>query len=114
MSTVFGFVPTFRSHGLSEVFLIAMVNVTVVPGGNVVPLSGLTVTSMSESAQTAPLALVDGLAEDDELADAVGDGVPEGDGDATGSAPDEHERSSMKNTINTTNAARPTSRRRRQ
>ena len=69
---------------------------------------------MSESEQIAPLALVDGLADVDELADADGDGEDDGVGDATGSVPDEQERRSMKNTINTTRAASPTSRRRRQ
>lgn len=114
MSTVFGLVPTLRSQGLSEMFLIAIVKVIAVPAANAVPLSGLTVTSMSESEQIAPLALVDGLADVDELADADGDGEDDGVGDATGSVPDEQERRSMKNTINTTRAASPTSRRRRQ
>ncbi len=107
-----GFVPTFREHGLSEIFLIAIVNVIAVAGGNDVPLSGLTVTSISESVQAAPLALGDGLGEADELtlAEAVGDG----DDAAVGSGSDEPKRNTMNSTIRTTSAPSPTSRRRRQ
>lgn len=112
--TVLGFVPTLRSHALSEMFLIDMVNVIGDPDGNDVPLSGFTVTSMSESLQAAPVTELDGLADDDELAEADADAVGEGDGAAVGAGSDEHERSSMKNTMRTTRAPRPTSRRRRQ
>ena len=63
-------------------FLIDMVKVIGVPAGNEVPLSGLTVTSMSESEHAAPLAELEGLAELEALAVAVG--VGDGDGLALG------------------------------
>lgn len=107
-----GFVPTLRAHALLEMFLIDIVNVIGVPAGKDVPLSGLTVTSMSESAHAAPLALLDGLGELDAL--AVADGVGDGDGAAVGVGSDEQERKIMNRMMRTTSAARPTSNRRRQ
>ena len=73
------------------------------PDGNEVPLSGFTVTSMSESVQAVPLAVVDGLAEADELAVAVGVGL--GDGAAVGVGSEEHDLSSMKKMMSTTRDA---------
>ncbi len=109
---MFGFVPTLRVQALSEMFLIAIVKVIGVPDGNEVPLSGFTVTSMSESVQAVPLAVVDGLAEADELAVAVGVGL--GDGAAVGVGSEEHDLSSMKKMMSTTRTPRPTRSRRRQ
>lgn len=93
-------------------FLIDIVKVMGVPEGNDVPLSGFTVTSISESLQAPPLADVDGLADDEVLGDA--DAVGDEEGAAVGVGSDEHERNNMKRTMRTTSAARPTSSRRRQ
>ena len=92
--------------------MIDMVKVIGVPAGNEVPLSGLTVTSMSESEHAAPLAELEGLAELEALAVAVG--VAEGEGAAVGVGSDEHERKIMNSTMSTTRAPSPTSSRRRQ
>ncbi len=87
-------------------------NVIAVPAGNDVPLSGLTVTWISESVQAAPPALDDELGEADvlALAEALGDG----DGAAVGAGSDEPERNTTNSTIRTTSPPSPTNRRRRQ
>ena len=107
-----GLVPTLRAHALSEMFLIDIVNVMGVPEGNEVPLSGLTVTSMSESVHAVPLADVEGLGDAEVL--AVAEGVGDGEGAAVGVGSDEHDLRSMKKMMSTTRTPRPTSSRRRQ